>query len=87
MSGVSQTAVAAYAHYHQRNLYNVEQLGQEPGIITAMRMVTAIAYPIGYFFAQLDQRICELEAIKSMGNETGSKDSNEEYEEGYQTSP
>lgn len=61
---VSQRTAASSAGYHQRNLYNVEQRGQEPGIITAMTMVASIGYPPGYFFRQLNARIQKIMAIK-----------------------
>ena len=65
---VSQKTVAAAVHYHQRNLYNVEQRGQEPGIITATTMVAAIGYPVGYFFSQLNERIQKILTLNEMND-------------------
>ena len=53
--GMSQTAMAKYAGYNLRNINAVEKGKQEPGVMSALALVTATGVDIREFFVQLHQ--------------------------------
>jgi len=57
--GVTQKVVAGSAQYNLRNLLNVENGQQEPGIMTALAMVCATGVDVKAFFGKLHQFLCE----------------------------
>lgn len=62
--GMSQTAMAKYAGYNLRNINAVEKGKQEPGVMSALALVTATGVDIREFFDQLHQ----FAAISSNGS-------------------
>lgn len=71
-TSLSQWAVAMRMGYHVRNIQRIEQGRQQPGIMLALRMVTALGVNAGDFFARLHEHTFVDDTCGSMTQQTKS---------------